>query len=116
MKEVQIDPKNQNKIKKRKVSRDADDRLRDLPDWLEEFTDILEDTELPASAHSSQDSDSERPTKVALKSTRHRIHTHFPKRPKLRSLLAIQNDKGSLQKTHCQSSTSGRQVWWLDNG
>ena len=38
------------------------------------------------------------------------------KRPKLRSLLENQNDKGSLQKTHWRSSTSSRKVWWLDDG
>ena len=40
----------------------------------------------------------------------------LPERPKLRSLLANQKDKGSLQKTHWRSSTSCRKVWWLDNG
>ena len=41
--------------------------------------DKLEDTELPASAHSSQNSDSEGPTKVATIPRKHRIYTHFPK-------------------------------------
>ena len=60
-------------------SRDADDRLRDLPQWLEEFTDNLEGTEVHAPAHISQDSDSERPTKVVSKSGNHSFYTHFPK-------------------------------------
>ena len=64
---------------KRDDSRDADDRLRDLPEWLEEFTDNLEDTEVHATAHISQDSDSERPTRVVLKSRKHSIYTHIPK-------------------------------------
>ena len=38
--------------------------LRDLPESLEEFTENLEDTELHAPAHSSDDSDSELPTTV----------------------------------------------------
>ena len=59
--------------------RDADDRLRDLPDWLQPFTDNLADTETSASAQVSQDSDSERTTKVAEKSRKHGIFTHFPK-------------------------------------
>ena len=53
------------KNKKRDDSRDADDLLRDLPEW---FTDNLEDTELHVSAHISQDSGSEHPTKVASES------------------------------------------------
>ena len=53
------------------------DRLRDLPDWLEEFTDNLEDAEVPAPAHTYHDSDSERPSNVALR--KHSIYSHFPK-------------------------------------
>ena len=37
------------------------------------------------------------------------------KRPKLRSMLANQDDKGSLQKTHWWCSTGAEKVWWLDN-
>ena len=64
--------------KKRNGNRDSDGRLRDLPEWLEEFTDDPEDTEVHAPAHISQDSDSERPTKVVSKSRKHSIHIHFP--------------------------------------
>ena len=56
-------PKTKNN--KRDGSRDADDRLRDLPEWLEDFTDNLEATELHASAHSSPKSDLENTTTVA---------------------------------------------------
>ena len=66
-------PQKPKHIFQRDGSRDADDRLRDLPEWLEEFTDNLEDTEVHAPAHISQDSDLERLTKV------HSMYTHFPK-------------------------------------
>ena len=103
-------------ILKRSQSRDADDRLRDLPEWLEEFTDNLEDTEVPAPAHNfsglrfgtSYESD------IKIKEAQHLYS--LPKRPKLRCLLSNQNDKGSLQKTHWRSSTSDKKVWWLDGG
>ena len=65
----------QNKNKKSGDSRDSDERLRDLPDSSEEFTDNLEDTGLHAPAHITQDSDSERPTKVVSKSRKHSIDT-----------------------------------------
>ena len=52
-------------------------RLRDPPQWLEVFTDNLEDAEVPALANTSQDSDSERPAKVAT--MKHSIYTRFPK-------------------------------------
>ena len=57
--------KTQNQNKKRDGSRDSDDRLRDLPECLEEFTGNLEDSEVSAPSHISQDSHSERPTRVA---------------------------------------------------
>ena len=53
--------------------------MRDLPEWLEEFTDDLEEAELHAPAHISQDSDSEHPSKVVSKSGKHNIYIHFPK-------------------------------------
>ena len=53
--------------------------MRCLPEYLEEFTDNLEDIDLPAPTHFSQDSGSERPTKVVSKSRKHSIYTHFPK-------------------------------------
>ena len=71
--------KTQNKNKKRDGNLYSHDSLRDLPEWLEEFTDNLEDTEVHAPAHISQDSDSERRSKVVSKSRKHIIYTHFPK-------------------------------------
>ena len=62
--------------KKRNGNQDLD-RLRDLPERLEEFTDNPEDTEVPAPANISQDSNAERPAKVA--SRKHSIYTHLPK-------------------------------------
>ena len=59
--------------------KDENDPLADLPLWLEDFTDNLEPAEVHAPAHISQDSDSEHPTKVATKSRKHSIFTHFPK-------------------------------------
>ena len=58
-------PETKTKIQKRDGNRDSDNRLRDLPEWLEEITDNLEDTKALATAQISQDSDSERSTKVA---------------------------------------------------
>ena len=74
---VRITLKNLNKNEKRDGSWDADDRLRYLPEWLQEFRDNVEDTEMLAPAHISQDSDSERLTKVVTR--RHSILTHFLK-------------------------------------
>ena len=68
-----------NKNEKESNNQATGDRLRDLPGWLEEFTDNLEDTETPVLAHVSRDSESERPTKVVSKFRKHSIYTHFPK-------------------------------------
>ena len=70
-------PSNENQ-KKKDDNRDSDERLRDLPEWLEEFTDDLEDTEILVPAHISRDPDSDHPTRVVLKSGKHSIFTHFP--------------------------------------
>ena len=67
-----------NQHNKRDDNRDSDERLRELPEWLEEFADNLEDTEMPVSAHISQDSDSEHSTRLVLKSGKHSDFTHFP--------------------------------------
>ena len=72
-------PETQNENEKRADRNNSDDPLADLPEWLEEFTDNLEDTELPASAHIAQDSDLEHLTKLTTKSRKHSIYTHFQK-------------------------------------
>ena len=56
-------PKKKNKQKKRDNNQASGNRLLDLLEWWEEFTENLDDTQAPAPAHVSQDSDSERPTK-----------------------------------------------------
>ena len=67
------------KTKKWDGNRDSDNHLRDLPEWVEEFIDNLEDTELHASAHSSLESDLEYPATVPTKSRKHSINTQFPR-------------------------------------
>ena len=76
---MRITLKNPQRNTKKDGSRDADDRSQDLPEWLEEFADDLEDAELHAHAHISQDSDSERATKGVSKSRNHSIYIHFLK-------------------------------------
>ena len=75
----ETNPITQNQNKNSNGNQDSDDRLRDLLEWLGEFTDNLEGTEVSAPAHISQDSNSERTTKVVSKSRKHSIYTHFPK-------------------------------------
>ena len=71
--------KSKNKNKKQNDKKASGNRLRDLPPWLEEFTENLEEVETHVPAHDSQNSDSERSTKVVPKSRKHSIYTHFPK-------------------------------------
>ena len=97
---------------------ERDDQSQDVPEWLQNFTENLEDPEISVHAHiSRQDSDSERPTKVVAKKKRKRsLKKSLPKRPELRRVLEDPNYEVSLRKTHLRSiySTS-RKVWWLDN-
>ena len=55
----------------------AGNSSEDLPEWLEDFTENLEIVEMPAAAHISHGSDSERPARVV--SRKHSIYAHFPK-------------------------------------
>ena len=103
-----IPQKTQNKKSRGDDSRDSDDRLRNLPEWLEEFTDSLEDTEMPAPAHISQDSDSERPTKVVSKSRNHSIETHFPNDRNCEVCMRTKMTMDPCRSRYWRSSTSRR--------
>ena len=100
-------PKTQNK-KKGDDQGAAGDRLRDLPEWLEDFTENLEDTEMPAPANISHDSDSERPMKVAPRN--HSIYNHLPKSQNCEVCKQTKIHKGSLQKANWECRTSGSEV------
>ena len=72
-------PKTQHNKKDEQQSRHSGrPSSRDLPEWLQEFADNLENTETPVLAHVSQDSDSEHSTRVVSKSRKHSDFTHFP--------------------------------------
>ena len=72
--------------------------MADLPEWLEEFKENLMDTELPASAHSSQESDSEHSLKVATNSRKHSIFTHSPKHRNCDVCLRTKITKASCRR------------------
>ena len=103
-------PKTQNKNKKRDNDGATGNRLRDFLEWSEEFTENLEDTEVLACTRTHF---SRLRFRTASQEAQH--FYSLPERSELLSMLANQNDKGSLQKTHWRSSTSSRKVWWLDN-
>ena len=66
-------PKSRNKNDKQA----EENRFRALPEWLEEITDKCEDTQVPALANTSQDSDSDRRAKLV--SRKHILKTNFPR-------------------------------------
>ena len=80
--------------------------MRDLPERLEEFTENLEDTEVLAPAYTSHDSDSERPTKVALR--KHSVYTHFPKDRNCEVCLRTE-----MTSAPCRSETVLRAEFWV---
>ena len=63
------------KNKNKNNSQASSNRVRDVPDWLQELTENLEDTEVPAlrdtPANTTQDSDSERPIEVVSSKAQH---------------------------------------------
>ena len=103
------------KIRQRDNNRASENRLRDLMEWLEEFTDIsktevpaLSKTEVPAPAHISHDSDLERLTKVACR--KHLFLTHFPRDRNCEVCLRTKMTRAPCRKRR-RSSTSSRKVW-----
>ena len=97
--------------KKRNDSRDSGDRLRGLPKWLEEFTENLEDAEMPAPAHSFLMSQIRN---VLLKwHSGSTVSILISQKTEIANYAMLPNhdDKGSLQKAHWRSSTSSRNVW-----
>ena len=103
--------KTQNKNRKRDGSRDSDDRLRDLPEWLEEFTDNLEHTEVYAPSHISQDLDSERPTKVVSRSRKHGIETHFPQDRHCEVCLRTKMTRATCKRCTGEGPPRAEKVW-----
>ena len=99
--------KNQNKEKD--DNRDSDERSRDLREWLQEFPDNLENTEMPV-LRTFSDSDSEHSTRVVSQSRKHSIFTHFPK-----DWNCFAEDALMMQCLEQLSGTSCRKIWWLDN-
>ena len=98
-----------------------DDRARSIPlrellEWLEELADKWVDEEASVSSEAPasichEPLHQELPSNVV--SGKHFISTHFPKRPKLRSLEENHNFRSELQKTHRQPSTSNRKIGLL---
>ena len=82
----------------RSDKKDESALLADMPFWLEDFTDNLEATEVHGPAHISQDSDSELSTKVATKSRKHSIFTHFPKNRNCDVCLRTKITKASCRR------------------
>ena len=109
--EIKLHSENPKQIEKNNDNRDSDDLLRNLPEWLEEFTDNLEDSEILVPAHISQDSDTERPTKVVIKIKEAQYLYPLLKRPKLRRMQENQDYESSLQKANWKFSSSSREVW-----
>ena len=76
--------------------------LRDLPEWLEDFTENLVDEGVSASrdtsASTSHESDPEPPLKGA--SRKHSIFTHFPKDRNFEVCKMTKIYKGSLQEAN----------------
>ena len=105
--------KTKNKNKKRDDRKISDDPLADLPEWLEQFTDTdnLEDAELFASARSSQNSDSERPSKVVSKSRKHSIYTHFPKDRNCEVRVRTKMTRAPCRRALAKLYLVQREVW-----
>ena len=86
--------------KNRDDSRDSDDRLQDLPEWLEEFTDNLEDHRIACTRTHLSGLRFGTFYASGIKIKEALYLCSLPKRPNLRTLLANHDDNGSLQTTY----------------
>ena len=68
-----MQPSQNQELKSKGGQQSSNGRQRDVPEWLQEFIETLEDT---APANASHDSDSDRPPIVA--SRKHSVHIPFP--------------------------------------
>ena len=79
---------------------DKGDSMQGIPDWLQPFTDNLEDLETDVPAHSSErELRFGRCCKSGDKTTEAQYLYSILHRTKLRRVLEDQNYEGSLQKT-----------------
>ena len=90
--------------------------MADLPEWLQEFKENLIDTEFPASAHSSPDSDSERPTKVVQNQGSIVVFPHFPKDPHCEVCLRTRMTRAPCRRRTGEALPRAEKFGWLDNG
>ena len=96
--------------KKRDDNRTSANRLRDLPEWLEEIRDNLDDAEVPASAYISHTLRSGTSYESGIKEAQYLYS--LLKRPKLRYLLATKKmtrllAEDALAKLHLEQKKFG---------
>ena len=94
---MRITLKNQYNEKERDGSQGGDDRLQELPEWLEEFT---YNEKVKNCMHPHTFPRTQIRNVIGIKIEEAQYLYSFSQRPKLRSLLANQNDKSSLQKAN----------------
>ena len=82
----------------------------EIPEWLQEFREILVDDEIPvhgdSHASSSQEASLEPTFKRREDLGKHSVYTHFPKDRNCEVCKKDQNYKGPMQKTQWRSRTS----------
>ena len=88
-------------------NRASEDRLRDLPEWVEGFTENLGDAEVPAPAHIARDSDSERPTS----GTQEAHFTRFPKDRNCEVCLQTEMTGAPCRKRNGEAAPRAAKIW-----
>ena len=87
----------------------------EIPEWLQEFREILVDDEIPlqggSHASSSHEVSLEPTTKRREDFGKHSVYFHFPKDRNCEICKKDQNYKGPMQKTQWRSRTSSCKFW-----
>ena len=102
--------KNENHEKER-----CDPLCSDIPEWLQEFREILVDDRVPERRNSHASSSHEpslEPTPTrSMDLGKHSVETHFPKDRNCEICQRIKITRAPVQKTHWRSRTSCRKFW-----
>ena len=95
---------------------DDEDPKQGIPDWLQPFTENLEDLETHVPAHPSEReiSDSEGDaSKVETQKRKHSFYTHIPEDRNCD--ISSRTKITRVQKTQWVMYSTSRKVWWLDD-
>ena len=104
-----------NQIKKETTIERRDPLCSEIPEWLQEFREILVDDRVPGHRDSHASSSHEKSLEPTSKRRedlgKHSVYTHFPTDRNCEICHRTKITMVPVQKTHWQSRASCRKIW-----